>query len=100
VPTLNHPEYPAAHACNSYAFFDAMQAFFGRNTPITIETILPAGPVSTPIRTYTKFNDIEKEIADARVLGGMHFRHSLMNGAQLGRKVAKNLVKSFFQPLP
>ena len=42
----------------------------------------------------------EKEITDARVLGGMHFRHSLMNGAQIGRKVAKNLVKNFFQELP
>jgi hypothetical protein len=100
LPTPNHPEYPAAHACNSYAFFDVMYAFFGGNTPITIETILPAGPVSTPIRTYTKFNDIEKEIVDARVLGGMHFRHSSMHGAQLGRKVAKNLVKNFFQKLP
>jgi len=100
VPTPNHPEYPAAHACNSYAFFDAMHAFFGGDTPITIETINPAGPVSTPVRTYTKFNDIEKEVADARVLGGMHFRHSLMNGAQLGRKVARNLVKNFFQELP
>lgn len=100
LPTPNHPEYPAAHACNSYAFFDAMHAFFGGDTPITIETINPAGPVSTPVRTYAKFNDIEKEVADARVLGGMHFRHSLMNGAQLGRKVAKNLIRNFFQPVP
>ena len=100
VPTPNHPEYPAAHTCNSYATYDAMRAFFGGDTPITIETINPAGPVSTPIRTYTKFNDIEKEIVDARVLGGMHFRHSCMHGAQLGRKVAKNMVKNFFQELP
>jgi hypothetical protein len=99
VPTPNHPEYPAAHTCGSYATYDAMYAFFGGNTPITIETIGPPGPVSTPIRTYYKFNDIEKEIADARVYGGMHFRHSDMNGAQLGRKVARNMVKNFFQKL-
>jgi hypothetical protein len=99
VPTPNHPEYPAAHTCGSYATYDAMQAFFGGDTPITIETIAPPGPVSTSIRTYYKFNDIEKEIADARVYGGMHFRHSDMNGAQLGRKVARNMVKNFFQKL-
>ena len=99
VPTPNHPEYPAAHTCGSYATYDAMHAFFGGDTPITIETIGPPGPVSTPIRTYYKFNDIEKEIADARVYGGMHFRHSDMNGAQLGRKVARNMVKNFFQRL-
>jgi len=51
VPTPNHPEYPAAHGCNSYAFFDAMHAFFDGDTPITIETINPIGPVSTPVRT-------------------------------------------------
>jgi len=100
VPTPNHPEYPAAHTCGSYATYDALHAFFGGDTPITIATINPAGPVSTPIRTYDKFNDIEKEIVDARVFGGMHFRHSLMDGAQLGRKVAKNLVQNFFQKLP
>ena len=46
----------------------------------------------------TEVNDIEKEIVDARIFGGMHFRHSDMNGAQLGRKVAKNLVANFFRP--
>jgi hypothetical protein len=75
-----------------------MRAFFGGDTPIRIETINPPAPVSPSIRTYGKFNDIEKEIVDARVFGGMHFRHSCMNGAQLGRKVAKNLVNNFFRP--
>jgi hypothetical protein len=99
LPTPNHPEYPAAHTCVSYAIYDAMHAFFGGDTPITIATIGPAGPVSTPLRTYYKFNDIEKEVAAARVYGGMHFRHSGMNGAQLGRKVTRNMVKNFFQTL-
>jgi hypothetical protein len=99
LPTPNHPEYPAAHTCVSYALYDTMRAFFGGDIPITIATIGSAGPVSTPLRTYYKFNDIEKEIADARVFGGMHFRHSNMNGAQLGRKVARNVVRNFFQKL-
>jgi hypothetical protein len=98
LATPNHPEYPAAHTCGSYALYDTMRAFFGGDTPIRIETINPPAPVSPAIRTYDKFNDIEKEIVDARVFGGMHFRHSAMNGAQLGRKVAKNLVTNFFRP--
>jgi len=98
LATPNHPEYPAQHTCVSYALYDTMRAFFGGDTPIRIETINPPAPVSPSIRTYDKFNDIEKEIVDARVFGGMHFRHSCMNGAQLGRKVAKNLVNNFFRP--
>jgi hypothetical protein len=98
LATPNHPEYPAAHSCGSYALYDTMRAFFGEDTTIRIETVSPPVPVSTPIRTYDKFNDIEKETVDARVFGGMHFRHSCMNGAQLGRKVSKNLVNNFFRP--
>ena len=98
LATPNHPEYPAAHTCISYALYDTMHAFFGGDRPIRIATINPPAPVSPPIRTYDRFNDIEKEIVDARVFGGMHFRHSSMNGAQLGRKVAKNLVDNFFRP--
>lgn len=99
LTTPNHPEYPAAHTCISYALYDTMHAFFGGDTPIRIQTINPPPPAVSPaIRTYDKFNDIEKEIVDARVFGGMHFRHSAMNGAQLGRKVSKNLVNNFFRP--
>jgi hypothetical protein len=79
--------------------FGSANAFLGGDTPITIATIGSAGPVSTPLRTYYKFNDIEKEVAAAGVYGGMHFRHSDMSGAQLGRKVARNMVKNYFQKL-
>ena len=91
------PEPPGVPGCAHLRLVcrDAMHAFFDGDTPITIETIGAPGPVATPIRTYYKFNDIEKEIADARVYGGIHFRHSDMNGAQLGRKVARNMVKNF-----
>jgi hypothetical protein len=67
--------------------------------PAPIATTAPAGPASTPLRMYYKFNDIEKEVAAARIYGGMHFRHSDMNGAQLGRKVARNMVKNSFPKL-
>lgn len=107
LPTPNHPEYPSAHLCSSSAAYGALRAFFGGDTQITIAAIgapcapgtSPPCPVGTSPRTYTSFEDIENEIIDARVVGGMHFRHSNMDGAQLGRKVAKNLVKNYFQKL-
>jgi len=98
LATPNHPEYPAAHTCVSYAVYDTMRAFFGGDTPIRIETFNPPVPVSPSMRTYDTFNDIEKEIVDARIFGGMHFRHSAMKGAQLGRKVSRHLVNNFFRP--
>jgi hypothetical protein len=53
-----------------------------------------------PVRTYDKFNDIEKAITAARVYGGMHFRQSDINGARFGRKVARHMVtKNYLQKL-
>jgi hypothetical protein len=41
-----------------------------------------------------------REIDDARVWAGLHWRHSMRHGAQIGRKVAKHVCDNFFQPVP
>jgi hypothetical protein len=35
----------------------------------------------------------------ARIYGGMHFHHSVVQGTVLGRKVADHLVCNYFRPL-
>jgi hypothetical protein len=39
------------------------------------------------------------EVNDARVWAGFHFRDSQEDGSRLGRKVARFVVRNFFQPL-
>jgi hypothetical protein len=39
-----------------------------------------------------------REIIDARVYNGVHYRTSVVEGAVLGRKVAQWVAKFYFQP--
>ena len=50
-------------------------------------------------RSFDRLSDALKEIIDARVWGGIHFRTADVQGAVLGKKVAHWLAKHYFQPL-
>jgi len=47
---------------------------------------------------YERLNDVAKEMYDARVWAGLHFRTSMLEGAWIGRKVADYVATNFFQP--
>ena len=49
--------------------------------------------------TYYDSNAVMREIYDARVWAGLHWRHSMLDGAQVGRKVSKYVCDHFFLPL-
>jgi hypothetical protein len=49
-------------------------------------------------RSFDRLSDALKEVIDARVWGGIHFRTADVQGAVLGRKVAHYLRKHYFQP--
>ncbi len=100
--TVNHPEYPSAHGFISTALTDAVADFFGTNKVTwTITTSATAVPqlVQTE-RTYDDLNTLMREIDDARVWAGLHWRHSMRHGDQIGRKVARHVVANFFRPSP
>jgi hypothetical protein len=44
--------------------------------------------------------DATREIDDARVWAGLHWRHSMRHGAKIGREVARHVSGNFFQPIP
>ncbi len=99
---MNHPEYPSAHSYSSTAFTDSIARFFGTNkvtwTLTASKAIFPQ-LVQTE-RTYRDMNRIMREIDDARVWAGLHWRHSMRHGGQIGRKVAKHVFDNFFRPTP
>ncbi len=98
--TVNHPEYPSAHAFWSTALTDTIAHFLGSDRVTwTIETSRDAVPqVIHARRTYYNLNAITREIDDARVWAGLHWRHSMRDGNQIGRKVARHVSKHFFRP--
>jgi hypothetical protein len=96
TPTPGHPEYPAAHGCLTAAFAEALHAFYGTKKV----TITLSSTATNTTRTFENTDDLTREIIDARVFGGMHYRTSVRHGAVIGKKVVKWMSKNFFQPVP
>lgn len=94
-PTPNFPEYPSAHACHSTAVVEALDAFFGTdNIGFTLDS-----RVTGTTDRYLRLHDVVKEVNQARVLAGFHFRNSDQQGSNLGRTVGHYVVEHLFQPL-
>jgi hypothetical protein len=90
---VNHPEYPSAHACWSKAVTKALAAFFGQDKVAFSMDSLVTGTT----RSFPRFSTALKEVLDARVWAGLHFRGSMQDGARIGRKVARFVERNFFQ---
>jgi PAP2 superfamily len=88
------PDHPSAHSCATSAIVHTMQTFFG-----TDKIGFSAFSARThTTRSFDRLSDALKEVIDARVWGGIHFRTADVQGAVLGKKVAHYLRKHYFQP--
>lgn len=96
VTTPNHPEYPSAHGCVTGALVETLAAFFEtRRLPISVDSAITS--------TTSHFDDIsqwQKDVGNARIYAGFHYRFSVRQGLILGHKVAHNLVAHYFRPVP
>jgi len=97
IATPTHPEYPSAHGCGTSAYAHAIEYFFG--TKRLPGGITLTGATGHPDRHFDSTDEIIKEIIDARVYNGVHYRTSVVEGTILGRKVAQWVAKFYFQPL-
>jgi hypothetical protein len=89
------PEHPSGHACATSAFVHTLQNFF-RTDKIAFSAF---SNKSCTTRSFDRFSDALKEVIDARVWGGIHFRTADVQGAVLGHKVAHYLERHYFQPV-
>jgi len=95
LPTPNHPEYPAAHGCASGSVMEVLRSFYGtKNVAFDFDSNATGSR-----HHYARTDDLLREIRDARVWGGMHFRSSVEIGAEQGKDVAKWVLKQHFRPL-
>jgi PAP2 superfamily len=89
------PDHPSGHACGTGAFVHTLQNFFGTDK-IAFSAF---SNKSCTTRSFDRFSDALKEVIDARVWGGIHFRTADTQGAVLGNKVAHYLERHYFQPV-
>jgi hypothetical protein len=86
-PTPPHPDYVSGHATNSSAMAEMLELFFGDNPGQPIVATSPTNPGFR--RQWTTFSEGAKEVIDARIYAGLHYRTSNEAGAQAGRQVAR-----------
>jgi hypothetical protein len=92
--TPNFPEYPSAHACHSSAVVETLATFFG-----TDEVLLSLDSQATgTTRSFKQLHQVVKDVEQARVLVGFHFRNSDLEGSILGRNVARVVLGRFSRP--
>ena len=91
--TPGHPEYPANHGCVTEAVMDAMSAFFETDEiPFSVTST-----VTGTTHSFDSFEDVVREVDNARIYGGMHFHHSVKEGNRLGRMVTEYILQHHFR---
>jgi PAP2 superfamily len=98
--TPNHPEYPAAHGCFTAALAEVVaKVLHTRRIDLTIGGATNGGTTLTTTRHFETVKDLEREVVDARVWIGFHYRHSGIAGVRLGREVAHWSLQRYFRPI-
>jgi PAP2 superfamily len=94
--TAPYPEHPSGHLCNDGAHLRVLKMFFGTDK-------IPFGVTSRNFpgetRHFDRLSRALREIIDARIWGGLHFRTADVQAQILGRKVVHYMAKHYFQPL-
>jgi hypothetical protein len=104
VPTPNHPEYPAAHACVFGSVAQVLEDFFHtKKMNIVLDSTAfsaapPAGDGTIHVHALTSTDQLVDESL-ARIYGGMHYHNSINDGTALGRSVGRWIDANYLVPL-
>jgi hypothetical protein len=92
IETPLHPEYPCAHCITASAVGAVLESVFGSGKVSPITMTSPTAP--GVIRRWERIADYVKEVDDARIWGGIHYRNSTEVGARMGREIGRLVVAS------
>lgn len=98
-PLLNtppHPDYVSAHCVYSGAAAWVLRRLFGDDG---VKVSVTFGGPNGVTRTYSSFTQLEKEVEEARIWGGIHFRTSDEHGTALGHQIADLAVQRHMLPV-
>jgi hypothetical protein len=95
IATPCHPSYPSAHASASYAAREVLERLYGnQHHPLVLSSSLSPG---VTLR-YTRLGQVTRDIDDARIYGGIHFRFDQRAGAVQGTQVGAYVVTHQLEP--
>ena len=93
------PDYVSGHTTYTRAVVRVLEEVFGRDKfPFVATTVNQAIPTAERNRQYDHFRELSKEMIEARVLAGIHFRSADRDGDRLGRSVALFAIRNVLRP--
>ncbi len=92
IETPMHPEYPCAHCIVSGALGAVLEAEIGSGPTPTLSSA--SSTAGGAVRTWTSVGDFTKEVAQARIYDGVHYRFSTEVGSAMGKKIGELAAKS------
>jgi hypothetical protein len=96
IATPNHPEYPSAHSCITPTGGRVLARFLGSDhIALTVPSLTGLGA-----RYFDQTQDLEYEVMNARIWGGIHYRTAVEDGSQVGKRVADWILAHNFQYTP
>jgi PAP2 superfamily len=96
IVTPSHPEYPAAHTTVGASVLGFYTVWFGTDQ---FQFPLAFTGNGGAVRYYTSVKEIHAEEGNARVWGGMHWRHSTEVGTAVGGRVGRYTATHLLKPL-
>ena len=104
-PTPPNQDYASGHSIEGGAGAEVLKQFFGTDE-ISFQdcgVALPAGSTcsdASPVfRSYASFSQAAAENAYSRILIGFHFRKSIEEGTEYGRKIGKRAANLYLRPV-
>jgi hypothetical protein len=93
VTTPNHREYGSGHSTASAAAAVVLAHHFGDDVTFVHSTDTVSPLLTGTTRTTTGFSTAAREVDDARVFGGIHFRFSVNVSHEVGSRVGEYVVR-------
>lgn len=85
IDTPMHPEYPCAHCIVASAVATVLRAELGAGPTPTLTTTSPTAGGAA--RSWASLDDFVREVAEARICDGVHYRNSTEVGVAMGRRI-------------
>jgi hypothetical protein len=87
IDTPMHPEYPCAHCISAATIAAVLRAEIGTGTMPQFST--SSVTASGAVRRWTKLDDFVREVSEARIFDGVHFRNSTEVANDMGKKIGE-----------
>ena len=99
-------DYASGHSIEGGAGAEVLKQFFGTDQisfqDCSVTLPLPGAPAAMRhqvLRSYTSFSQAAAENAYSRILIGFHFRKSVEEGTEYGRKIGKRAANLYLRPV-